>query len=289
MLPQLRNGRAKHPLTPAALVVGNVDFGNPFGEIGLRAGHFVSLPATEDEARAAANLFRTAFPRGQVITLFGKDATKMAFVKRSTEVSHLIVATHGFFVRDPSPKKQQPLLASRTLPASFLSAEVIGQSPQVRSGLVIAGANRSLKEEGDAILTALEVSEMDLRKADLVVLSTCEMGLGQLQESDGMLGLQGAFQVACARATFSSLWNVRGKATQDLMSRYYRNLWDKEGAAALGKLAALREAQLWLLREGATHPELLRGGLQRPHLKPGERDPVSPYYWAAFVLSGDWR
>jgi CHAT domain-containing protein len=67
------------------------------------------------------------------------------------------------------------------------------------------------------------------------------------------------------------------------MVRFHTNLWQKR----MGKLEALREAQLWLLREGAQRPELLRGGLQRPDTR--RAGPVSPFYWAAFVLSGDWR
>jgi CHAT domain-containing protein len=73
------------------------------------------------------------------------------------------------------------------------------------------------------------------------------------------------------------------------MTRFHRNLWEKPGATALGKVAALREAQLWLLREGATHPELLRG-LERERDRPAApAGPLAPFYWAAFVLSGDWR
>jgi CHAT domain-containing protein len=92
--------------------------------------------------------------------------------------------------------------------------------------------------------------------------------------------------LAGARTAVTSLWKVPDAATQALMIRFHRNLWEQK----MGMVEALREAQLWLLAEGWKHPELnLRGGLQRlePRLKEGDR--ISPFYWAAFVLSGDWR
>ena len=107
---------------------------------------------------------------------------------------------------------------------------------------------------------------------------------------EGVLGLQRAFQVAGVRTTVTSLWNVPDEATRLLMQRFYENIWDRK----LPKLQALREAQLWLMREG-------RAMLTGPDGKRGVRIPgegegdgmasktLPPYYWAAFVLSGDWR
>jgi CHAT domain-containing protein len=156
--------------------------------------------------------------------------------------------------------------------------------PELRSGLAFAGANRSALGKGDAFLTALEASELDLDRVELAVLSACETGLGKAQGGEGVLGLQRAFQLAGARTAVTSLWKVPDAATQALMSRFHRNLWEKH----LGKGEALREAQLWLLQEGGKHPELLRGGLEPPE-RPTREGPVPPFYWAAFVLSGDWR
>jgi CHAT domain-containing protein len=157
---------------------------------------------------------------------------------------------------------------------------------------VLAGANRPLEaEHDDGILTAFEVSELDLEHVELVTLSACETGLGQSAGGEGVLGLQRAFQVAGAHTVISSLWKVPDQATQMLMVRFYENLWQKK----MGKLAALREAQLWMLHEGVKKPELWRGlNLAAPQKLPTDKPAdtaagLPPYYWAAFVLSGDWR
>jgi CHAT domain-containing protein len=99
---------------------------------------------------------------------------------------------------------------------------------------------------------------------------------------EGILGLQRAFQIAGARTTVTSLWHVDDNATRFFMEKFYENLWQHK----LPKAEALRQAQLTMLKEG-----IKRGvarGVERED-EPGATPIVSPYYWAAFVLSGDWR
>jgi CHAT domain-containing protein len=146
--------------------------------------------------------------------------------------------------------------------------------PGLLSGIVLTGANRSpLLGQSDGILTALEVEEMDLGGVEMAALSACETGLGVAANGDGLLGLQRAFQIAGAKTVVASLWNVGDESTHRLMVHFYQNLWERR----MGKVQALREAQLQLMREGSTG-----GAATQPTRLP-------PKYWAAFVLSGDWR
>jgi CHAT domain-containing protein len=166
-----------------------------------------------------------------------------------------------------------------------MEQSVGGYHPGLLSGLVLAGANRPTATD-DGILTAEEVSTLDLSRVELAVLSACETGLGQIAGGEGLLGLQRAFQTAGARTVIASMWQVDDAATRAIMERFYANLW----TGRMGKLAALREAQLWMLREGQ---QVLEREAERRGLKLSGPSPSgagrSPYYWGAFVLSGDWR
>ena len=98
---------------------------------------------------------------------------------------------------------------------------------------------------------------------------------------EGVLGLQRALQMAGSRTVVASLWKVSDEQTRQLMERFYENLWGQK----MGKLEALRQAQLSLLRQEQSRGMKI---VARPAAdKPSEQ--LAPYYWAAFVLSGDWR
>ncbi len=115
----------------------------------------------------------------------------------------------------------------------------------------------------DGFLRAHDVFNLDLA-ADLVVLSGCQTALGKEVRGEGLLGLTRGFMYAGASRVVASLWRVEDRATAELMSRFYRSIWDEGKAPA----AALREAQLSISRE---------------------RRWKDPYYWASFVLQGEWR
>ena len=141
-------------------------------------------------------------------------------------------------------------------------------------------------QRDDGILTALEVAGLELSDTELVVLSACETGLGAEAGGEGLLGLQRAFQVSGARTVVSSLWKVDDTATRQLMERFYENLWVRK----LPKGEALRQAQLWMLRGGHLEEADEGAGRGLDFEESQESAPrTSPYYWAAFVLSGDWR
>jgi CHAT domain-containing protein len=114
-------------------------------------------------------------------------------------------------------------------------------NPLTRCGLLFAGSNIALSghsselPEGvqDGILTAKEISLMDLRDADLVVLSACETAKGDIT-SEGVFGLQRAFKMAGVQTIIMSLWKVNDQATQLLMTEFYNN-W-------IGKHQSKREA-----------------------------------------------
>jgi CHAT domain-containing protein len=214
-----------------------------------------------------------------MMVLRGPGATEAAFREWAPRHQILHMATHGFFA-PPQVKSAlgpAPHAAESKAFGLFEKESISGFNPGLLSGIVLAGANKPLAVgREDGILTALEVSELDLGKVQLVVLSACETGLGQVAGGEGILGLQRSFQVAGAKTVVASLWGVDDDATRKLMERFYDNLWQKK----LSKLEALRQAQLSMLRG-----ELVRG--VEVERTPDNRLP--PFYWAAFVLSGDWR
>jgi CHAT domain-containing protein len=162
----------------------------------------------------------------------------------------LHVATHAFFLENlPAP-------GSTSESSPF-------ENPLLRSGLVFAGANALASGAEDGVLTALEASALDLSGTELLVLSACETGLGEARSSDGVYGLRRAFALAGARSQVMSLWKVNDEATRRLMADFYERLFRGEDRSE-----ALRQAQLSILRN--------------PVLR-------SPYYWAGFVLAGDWQ
>lgn len=115
----------------------------------------------------------------------------------------------------------------------------------------------------DGFLRAHEIYNLKL-PADLVVLSACQTGLGKEYKGEGLVGLTRGFMYAGAARVVVSLWNVNDRATSELMARFYQKML-KEGERPA---AALRSAQVEMWRQ---------------------RQWQSPYYWAAFVLQGEWK
>jgi CHAT domain-containing protein len=128
------------------------------------------------------------------------------------------------------------------------------------SSLVLTKNNNS---EEDGLLHATEIFNLKLN-ADLVVLSACQTGLGKLIRGEGMVGLTRAFMYAGTPTVMVSLWSVSDVSTVTLMGEFYRNLVIEK----LGKTDALRKAQLTMLSDEKF---------------------AHPFYWAPFVLIGDWR
>jgi CHAT domain-containing protein len=114
----------------------------------------------------------------------------------------------------------------------------------------------------------MEVEALDLWGTDLVVLSACETGLGEVEVVEGVLGLRRAFQLAGARTVLASLWKVPDAETEQLMSAFLRRWLKGEG-----KAEALRNAQLDLIRRLRASPS-------------AARRTAPPLYWAGFVCQG---
>src|SRR5262249_33528468 len=129
------------------------------------------------------------------------------------------------------------------------------ERPMLRAGLALAGARRWLgggcppTEAEDGLLMAEDVLGMDLRGTEVVGLSGCDTGRGDIEVGEGVFGLQRAFLLAGARSLVMSLWKVPDEETRALMDRFYRDLLRGKSRAE-----ALRGAQLWL--RDATAAEL---------------------------------
>jgi CHAT domain-containing protein len=242
--------------------------------------HFDSLPGSEGELLKIKDTYQKNFGSAGLTVLEGTAASEESLRREAPRHLYLHLATHGFFAPAEVRSALDAPVNPGERPGWELSREqrVTGYHPDLLSGIALAGANNPVAEGDDGILTASEVAALDLSAVQVCVLSACETGLGQTAGGEGLLGLQRAFQVAGARTVVASLWKVDDRATRDLMERFYENLWDRE----MGKLAALREAQLWMLNERG------RRGLDLPDDGTAPQR-LPPFYWAAFVLSGDWR
>ncbi len=169
---------------------------------------------------------------------------------RSPYILHL--ATHGYFLTD---QPRDPNRYFRGLGAAGgQTGEGMGrlsgqglENPLLRSWLVLAGFNTWLRQESpaaqaeDGLLTAEDVTGLDLLDTELVVLSACETGLGQVHVGEGVFGLRRAFVLAGAKTLVMSLWKVPDQQTQELMVDFYQRILAGEPRAE-----ALRQAQLAL-------------------------------------------
>jgi CHAT domain-containing protein len=169
----------------------------------------------------------------------------------------LHLATHGFFFPDPKQELPKEHLLSDSKSELFKTAE----DPMMRSGLLFSGANKywvkgieNLTTE-DGILTASEISNLDLSACQLVVLSACETGLGDINGSEGVFGLQRAFKMAGVKNIIMSLWKVPDVQTAELFDVFYRECFT-----------------------GKTIHDAFQTAQAKIKVK------YSPYYWAGFVL-----
>jgi CHAT domain-containing protein len=214
-------------------------------------GYYLNpLPGTAKEVTSINESMSTHRWQSKLYT--GENATeKNLKLINSPKVIH--IATHGFFEKSNKNKEKK-----------------ISENPLLASGVMLAGASVTLynkdhnvfnsekieTKQEDGILTAYEAMNLNLDYTDLVVLSACETGLGQIKNGEGVYGLQRAFIIAGAKSIIISLWKVNDETTQKLMTYFYQE-WVKTD----NKNTAFKKAQLRLKQE---FPQ--------------------PYYWGAFIM-----
>jgi CHAT domain-containing protein len=171
----------------------------------------------------------------------------------------LHIATHGYFLEDIKPENDNGMRMMG------MDVNRVAENPMLRSGLLLAGCNKTLADNtpltgGDnGILTAYEAGLLDLSKTELVVLSACETGKGEILNGEGVQGLRKAMTDAGAEHILMSLWKVDDKVTSEYMQTFY-------GHYAQGK--SIRESY-----------NLTRNEIKQKY--------PQPYYWGAFVLVGE--
>ena len=243
--------RTKPGTGEGLLAFGDVDYA---GMAGVK-----SLPETRAEVQQVRERFHARSADKPCTALTGREATKAAFLSGAGKARYVHVATHGFFDLDnlriatAEPGSDalrgwsglsQPESIEATAPRTGG-----GWNPLLLSGILLAAG-----EGQDGVLTAEELQSLDLRGVDLVVLSACETGRGELAAGEGVLGLSRALSIAGARGFMLSLWEVPDTSTQELMLNFYAGIWTD----SLSPAESLRRAQLELIardREGkAFHP-----------------------------------
>jgi CHAT domain-containing protein len=199
------------------------------------------LPGTKKEVEDISQILKTE--NYELEILLEKNATEENIKKvRNPKILH--ISTHGFFI--DSKEKNEKI------------------NPMLRSGLLLTGVSDYTRAEikpdtEDGVLTALEAANLDLDETDLVVLSACETGLGDVKAGEGVYGLQRAFKVAGAKTIVMSMWKVDDAVTQKLMTTFYQKFAEYNNARK-----AFKEAQLEIKKQ---YPE--------------------PFYWGAFVMTGE--
>jgi CHAT domain-containing protein len=237
------NRAADKFISKKAILIGYPDFGSD---------RIPELPGTQVEVDEINKVLKSS--GYQVNEFVQKDASETN-LKLTKKAAVLHIATHGYFLQDVV-KVFWPI---------GVHVDNARENVLLRSGLMLAGAtseNRilaGLDSVNNGIITSYEAMNLDLEGTNLVVLSACETGLGEIKAGEGVYGLQRAFLAAGADALIMSLWKVDDMATQQLMNNFYTN-WIKTG----DKQNAFKQAQLQLISK--------------------YKDPL---YWGAFVMIGN--
>ena len=219
---------------------------------------FEKLPGAEDEGKVIQKVAKGGKINSVIYLKAEAEEQQLRTLKSAPKMLH--IATHGFFLKAEERLKKRLLSLNR---GGTLSPPPPGDNPLLRAGLAFAGINTNapflgeIDTNNDGVLTALEVLGLPLSGTQLVVLSACETGVGEIHAGEGVYGLRRAFQEAGAKSVVNSLWPVSDEATRKLMTEFYDRMFK-----GVPTRQALKQAQLALLNSEWNNP----------------------YYWAAFVL-----
>ena len=221
------------------------------------------LPGTEIEAKEIGLILTN---KGYTVEILsGINANEESFKALSgKDINTIHIATHGFFLSERKDIKKNAFLNPT------LSDNIGRVDPMLRSGLLLAGANRawtgkrSIEGIDDGILTAKEIAALNFSKVKLIVMSACQTGLGDVEANEGVYGLQRAFKLAGAETLIMSLWEVDDKATSLLMKSFYEDYLNGKA-----KDVAFRNA----INKVRSYKD-----------DNGDTPFSSPYYWAAFIM-----
>ena len=217
------------------------------------------LPGTGTEVKAIAELMQQHRWKTSVFT---GDLALKSVVEQTDSPCVLHLATHGFFL--PDQQVNGRIRPGESKPSGL-------EDPMLRSGLYFGGADRTLAGKPTAqgldngVLTAMEAGNLNLRGTELVVLSACNTGQGDVKNGEGVFGLRRALQEAGAQEVLMTLWSVPDEETLELMNRFYAK-W----LSGTEIHEALKEAQLEM----------------REQVKAAHEGKDLAYYWGAFVLVG---
>ena len=228
--------------------------------------YFEPLPGTLKEGEALIKLLEENEQTANYYKLDKATEENIASVE-SPRILH--IATHGYFLEDiPQPVETELM---QPIGEIAVNGELKGlsnvmprrENPLLRSGLALVDANLAIKTDNEVqhgILTALEVLDLQLAGTELVVLSACDTGAGEIRTGEGIYGLRRAFQEAGAHYVLSTLWSISDDGTQEFMKRFYQRY-----LADTPPQQALRDTQLEFIQS---------------------KKWSHPYYWAAFVIMG---
>jgi CHAT domain-containing protein len=210
----LKKIKSKTPATAAANSA--TMFGNPTFYLTASRGNISSLPGTEKEVKELDDLLKQ---KGWTTEEYMEGLATEEQVKELESPKIFHIATHGFYTPETTSKPEESLTENEAQ---------LSENPLLKTGLLLKGAGDVLAKTTynynmeSGILTAYEAMNLNLDKTDLVVLSACETGLGDIHNGEGVYGLQRAFLVAGAKVLVMSMFKVDDDATQKLILNFYR-------------------------------------------------------------------